>query len=153
MVHEGDPKATDQFTFIQVDQSRGGAGSASLRDVRRHAVRIALQQKKLGKKFVSPVQHPPFSHGAGRFRLATETSNARKSKSTVSTTTVASTEASIPEDVNDIPKKEETTWSISFTRAGSSGLLDPFDPLPFKLGLRQQKLLYYYKLHLLAREF
>jgi hypothetical protein len=60
----------------------------------------------------------------------------------VSTPTVAS------KDGNDTPRKEETTWSVSYV--SPSGLLDPFDSLPIKLGLRQQKLLSYCNLHPIA---
>ena len=67
-------------------------------------MRIALQQKKVGKKFAGPEQHVPFSHGAGCFRLVTVTSGAKKSKLMVSTTTVVRTQAGVPDDVNNISR-------------------------------------------------
>ncbi len=59
--------------------------------------------------------------------------------------------AGIPGDVNETARKDENTWSLSYLP--SKQFFDPFDSLPIKLGLRQQKLLSYCKSHYLSGIF
>ena len=131
-----------QFAFVLVNHAADDEKQASLKDIRAHAMREALRQKKLAKP--TPENVEPLPYRTGRFRLAPTQPKSRKQKANSSAATRASVCTESQEEGKEHVHKDVVA-SSSLARLESNGLLDPFDTFPIKLGLRQQRLLYYCK--------
>jgi hypothetical protein len=138
-----------QFAFVIVNGQEHEDKATSLRDVRAHAMREALRQKKLTKN--TPERIDPLPYKTGRFRLTPSQSKPKKQRSRIATKDVDANKTRIvspadeDDDENATNKALVASTSSSLTHLEPSGLIDPFLSLPIKLGPRQEKLLYFCK--------
>jgi hypothetical protein len=135
--------SAQQFAFVLVNQNNQIENETSLKDVRSHAMREALRQKKLAKPNTENAQ--PLPYRTGRFRLAASRSKPKKKIAATSTLSGPPAKERGSDSEDERIKDSSGALSLSQSPLKSDGLLDPFDTMPIKLGSRQQLLLYYCK--------
>jgi hypothetical protein len=140
-------KTSDQLLeFVFVDQRPGEGHSTSLKDVRSHAMREALRQKKLGKHIKSPGSNAHIPYKTGRFRLLASSENKTASPNLkhASEQTICEENLAV-EEVGVAQQLDPKSISTTLTSFEPSRLIDPFRSAPITVNPQQQKLLWYCK--------
>jgi hypothetical protein len=134
--------AEDRFPFVLVNE---GTDPAAQKRIRAHAMRESIRRKRTG---VKPAEHKgaPVPYRTGRFRLTVTPDRAKTPSNALreNSSNCSASKSIDPEHTEESRRTAiEKRSHHALVAAPSGGLLDPFDALPVRVALPQQKLLYF----------